>query len=96
VRTATVKVAALALVCLSGVVLASDLTSYEKTCADIGFKKRTPAFGECVLELDRRAKAQQTRPTQSRPAQEVRETVVRGDGTPDDQQCQGFGWNVGT
>ena len=23
----------------------------EKTCADIGFKKRTPAFGDCVLDL---------------------------------------------
>lgn len=31
-----------------------DLSSYEKTCSDIGFKKETTAYGECVLELDRR------------------------------------------
>jgi len=31
-----------------------DLTEHEKTCQEIGFKKKTQAFGECVLELDSR------------------------------------------
>jgi hypothetical protein len=33
---------------------ALDLSSHEKTCQEIGFKKKTQAFGECVLELAER------------------------------------------
>jgi hypothetical protein len=34
---------------------AIDLSSYEQTCQEIGFKRKTPAFGECVLDLAERA-----------------------------------------
>lgn len=33
---------------------AIDLSSYEKTCQEIGFKRKTQTFGECVLELAER------------------------------------------
>jgi predicted Zn-dependent protease len=34
-----------------------DTTQEEKVCSDIGFKKKTPAYGECVLELAEGRKA---------------------------------------
>ena len=36
----------------------SRFPEYERTCASIGFRKGTTAYGECVLELDRRARGQ--------------------------------------
>jgi hypothetical protein len=30
---------------------AEDLSSFEKTCTEIGFKPKTPDYGDCVLEL---------------------------------------------
>ncbi len=53
-RTSIIKITLLALMTYAGGVLAIDFTEHEKTCSELGFKKRTPAFGECVLELDRR------------------------------------------
>lgn len=44
-----------------GIVSALDLSAYEKQCTDIGFKRKTPAFGECVLELSDRAGASAAR-----------------------------------
>jgi hypothetical protein len=35
---------------------ALDLSSFEKTCSELGFKKKTQLFGECVLELNQREK----------------------------------------
>lgn len=58
-RTSIVKVIATSFILFSGASLSADLAGYETTCVDLGFKKRTPAFGECVLELDRRATDQQ-------------------------------------
>ena len=28
----------------------AEVSEYEKACLDLGFKKRTPAYGECVLD----------------------------------------------
>jgi len=33
---------------------AVDFSGLESECAELGFKRKTQAFGECVLELDRR------------------------------------------
>ncbi len=60
---------------------ALDISVYEKSCADIGFKKGTPTFGECVLELDRRASGQ------------IR---VSANNSAEDQQCEKFGFTAGT
>ncbi len=60
---------------------ALDISVYEKSCADIGFKTGTPTFGECVLELDRRASAQ------------TRNNVKNSD---EGLQCEKFGFSSGT
>jgi hypothetical protein len=51
-RTQTNKlicISVLSVLCGSGFAL--DLAQYESLCAEIGFKKKTEAFGQCVLEL---------------------------------------------
>lgn len=50
-------------------VWADDLDTYKATCKEIGFKPKTPAFGDCVLELRKRGQTgspqvQQTSPSQ--------------------------------
>lgn len=46
----------LAVLSTSNVALALDTSQEEAQCLDIGFKRKTPAFANCVLELvDRRA-----------------------------------------
>lgn len=43
---------------------AGDLNSYKASCKDIGFKPKTPAFGDCVLELRKRDQVIQSQQTQ--------------------------------
>ena len=101
-RTAIVQVGVVLLL-YSGAALCADLSEYEKTCAELGFRPRTPAYGECVLELDRRAKVGQ-QSNRSRVDQEQRqaeqrrqeETAMSGDGTPDHQTCYRYGFRPGT
>jgi hypothetical protein len=66
-------------------VLALDLTSYESQCAEIGFKRKTPAFGECVLEL-------RSRETTS---SKLRQNSL-GDGSADHSTCARYGFSTGT
>ena len=77
-RTSIIKVVLGSLLFCSGAVYGAGLTDYEATCLDLGFKKRTPAYGECVLELDKRSTDQQrqgerARVEQQRQAQEQQE-----------------------
>lgn len=59
---------------------ATDLSSYEAICKDIGFKKKTEAFGECVLELaEREQSSKSSQPTSA-----------------DDQTCQKYGFKPKT
>ena len=44
-RTSIVKVAAIFFLLATANIFAADLSSHEQTCADLGFKKRTPAYG---------------------------------------------------
>jgi hypothetical protein len=74
-RTSIIKVVLASLLVCSGAVYGAGLADYEKTCLDLGFKKRTPAYGECVLELDKRSTDQHkqgelARVEQQRQAQE--------------------------
>jgi hypothetical protein len=55
-RLTTFKMIFLTLVS-STAALGMDLGKYEEQCADIGFKKKTQAFGECVLELKSRGES---------------------------------------
>jgi hypothetical protein len=66
-------------------VLALDLTAYESQCAEIGFKRKTVAFGECVLEL------------KSRESTTARASAnSQGDGSADHSTCVRYGFGVGT
>lgn len=74
------KVILLPLLCGMNV-FALDLTAYESQCADIGFKRKTPAFGECVLELKSR---------------ESTSANNQGDGSADHSTCARYGFRAGT
>jgi len=63
------------------------LYSAKEQCRELGFKDKTEKFGTCVLELSKRGGDQQTR---SEPR------TARGDGTPDDATCVGYGYAVGS
>ena len=67
---------------------AVDLSVYENQCSEIGFKKKTPAFGECVLELHSRGGAAQKVISSS--------ASLTGDGSPDHATCAKYGFRVGT
>lgn len=89
-RSTTYQIAAtLLMICSQAMAL--DLTNYENTCADIGFKKKTPAFGECVLELHSREG--KTSPAKQK---QVQATNNQGDGTPDHATCAKYGFQAGT
>jgi hypothetical protein len=63
---------------------AEDTTEYEKLCADIGYKKKTEGFGNCVIEFVARSK--QAEKSQS----------SNTDGSAEDIQCQRFGFKPNT
>lgn len=64
-------------------VFAIDTSSEETTCKEIGFKEKTEAFGNCVLELyERKSKDRSALLTQQ----------LKGDGTQNDQTCQRYGY----
>ena len=68
-----------------GLAHALDTSEQELACQDIGFKKRTPAFANCVLELMERRSAQKPEPIQ---------TYNSND--PDDATCQKYGFKPRT
>ena len=89
-RSSTYQIAATFLM-LGSQAMALDLTNYENTCTEIGFKKKTPAFGECVLELHSREV--KTAPVKQKQAQTA---ISQGDGTPDHATCAKYGFQAGT
>ena len=89
-RSSTYQIVA-TLLMLGSQAMALDLSNYENTCADIGFKKKTPAFGECVLELHSREG--KTSPVKQKQAQTA---ITQGDGTPDHATCAKYGFQAGT
>ena len=74
---------------------AVGLEKYEVTCSELGFKKRTVPFGECVLELDERANSAKVKSIE-KPQQQAPVRSVQGDGTPDHLTCIQFGFSFGT
>jgi len=50
------KIVALYLIALTITSYATDVTQFEATCLDIGFKKKTEALSDCMLELMLRTK----------------------------------------
>jgi hypothetical protein len=39
---------------------AADLLPFEKTCTALGFKKQTPAYGNCILLLNEKLFSKET------------------------------------
>jgi hypothetical protein len=101
-RSAIIKVITMLLFSLASVAFATELAPHEKTCAELGFKRKTPAFGECVLELFDREKTQQKNMAQEQQrrneAEEKRraaELAARGDGSPEHGMCVRYGFTPG-
>lgn len=65
--------------------LALDLTAYESQCSEIGFKRKTPAFGECVLELKSRESGSERVSANS-----------QGDGSAEHSTCARYGFRAGS
>ena len=77
----------------------ADLESYKNACELIGFKKATPDFGECVLELRRKDISINQKATNNSPpaanSPTKKEVVLQGDGSEGDNICQKYGFKVG-
>ena len=70
-------------------VLAIDTRAEERTCSEIGFKKKTEAHANCVLELLER-KSESTAP------EPVYQQQYSAPTDPDDATCQKYGLRPGT
>jgi hypothetical protein len=66
------------------ITLAQDLSAYEDECVSIGFSKKTPAFGDCVLELYSRSEI----------VEKPRQVVATGDGSQEDITCRNYGFRA--
>jgi hypothetical protein len=84
-----------------------DTKEEERTCTEIGFKKKTESHAECVLELierkhKRSSKKESQETTKASPSQEITNPIsakpqnAKGDGSSDDIECTKFGFIVGT
>jgi hypothetical protein len=63
---------------------AIDTSSQEATCLEIGFKKKTEAYGRCVLELLERGSVSSSQAKQTPPS------------GPDDATCRQYGFKPGS
>lgn len=95
-RSSVVKIVLICCVLIFNNALSTELADYEVTCSELGFKKRTVPFGECVLELDGRAKSAKAKAVEQSKPQQATARPAQGDGTPDHQTCSQFGFSVGT
>jgi len=74
------------LLAIHGNAYALDTSAEEKTCSEIGFKRKTEAFGNCVLELVNRGAG--------RSAQLGQKNSSSSD--PDDAACIAYGFKPNT
>lgn len=95
-RTATFQIILLSFLSAASVSFAADLAPHEKTCAELGFKRKTPAFGDCVLELLDRQKGQARQVELDQRNRAASEAAARGDGTPEHGMCVRYGFTAGT
>lgn len=80
-RFTAIKVALLTFLFWSHHSFGLDTSAQEKTCSEIGFKKKTEAFGNCVLELVSRGGGVSSQPSQPGFPND-----------PDDAACRGYGF----
>lgn len=74
----------------------AGLAEHEATCSELGFKKKTQAYGECVLELDQRETAGRAQAIKQVQQQTQIQAQQKGDGTNEHQMCAKFGFTVGS
>jgi hypothetical protein len=74
----------------------AGLAEHEATCSELGFKKKTQAYGECVLELDQRETAGRAQAVKQALQQTQIQAQQKGDGTNEHQMCAKFGFTVGS
>ena len=88
----------------SSQLFAIDLSSFEKTCAEVGFKPKTTDYGDCVLELRSRelkkiskSKIEKANIEHSSTSAQITPSrpVEVGDGSNNDNICQKYGFQVG-
>lgn len=70
--------------------IADELDSYKATCKEIGFKPKTTAFGDCVLELKRRSEPDAILENQKN--NPITSSKSKSDGSADDKTCQKYGF----
>ena len=77
---------------------ARDTSREEATCKDIGFKPKTMAFADCVMELIARTQGeiQATSPTTHRQTQHTPPTVTPVSLSPNEQTCTSYGFKRGS
>jgi hypothetical protein len=83
-RTSTIKVILISLLWVNPS-FGLDTAAQEKTCSEIGFKKKTEAFGNCVLELVSRSGGAPSQSSQTSSASD-----------PDDATCKKYGFRPNT
>lgn len=85
-------------------VYADEFEQYGNTCKEIGFKPKTPDYGDCVLELRSRELKKTNKPRVQKSSSEEsfntnqsisRRPVEVGDGSNNDSICQKYGFKVG-
>ena len=99
-RTSIVKVVFLFGLLSACGISVGGLAEHEATCSDLGFKKKTQAYGECVLELDQRETAERALAIKQAQQQAQQQAQIqaqqKGDGSNEHQMCVKFGFVVGS
>ena len=95
-RTSIVKIGILFGLLTACRLSVAGLAEHEATCSELGFKKKTQAYGECVLELDQRETAGRAQAVKQVQQQNQIQAQQKGDGTNEHQMCVKFGFTVGS
>jgi hypothetical protein len=75
--------------------ITKNLDSYGADCKEIGFKPKTPAYGDCVLELRKRDFSNSTTQSKNSSAKNI-SSKAKGDGSTEDIACQRYGFRPQT
>ncbi len=80
---------------IPSIAMAKDLDAYGAECKEIGFKPKTPAYGDCVLELRKRDLG--NTPIQSKATITTNTpSQAKGDDSTEDIACQRYGFRPQT
>lgn len=95
-RSSTIKIT----LCIGKLLACSlsfaGLAAHEATCFELGFKNKNQAYGECVLELDRRETAGRSQVIKQEQQRIQMQAQQKGDETNEHQICFNFGFVVGS